>query len=47
MKLSLPALRGFALCGILLVNIDQITPMERISSTFHWLPIPGSSWCVD
>lgn len=37
---ALDALRGFALCGILLVNIDQITPMERISSTFHWLPIP-------
>ncbi|MCX5367185.1 DUF418 domain-containing protein [Streptomyces sp. NBC_00124] len=37
---ALDALRGFALCGILLVNINQITPMERTSSTFHWLPIP-------
>ncbi|MDF9811745.1 DUF418 domain-containing protein [Streptomyces sp. SPB162] len=36
---ALDALRGFALCGILLVNINQITPMRQVGETFHWYPI--------
>ncbi|MGW7516893.1 DUF418 domain-containing protein [Streptomyces sp. NPDC054796] len=38
---ALDALRGFALCGILLVNINQIAHMKVVSEPFHWYPIPG------
>ncbi|WP_405513057.1 DUF418 domain-containing protein [Streptomyces canus] len=33
---ALDALRGFALCGILLVNINQIAHMDQVNSTLHW-----------
>ncbi|MEU1947059.1 DUF418 domain-containing protein [Streptomyces sp. NPDC059474] len=40
----LDALRGFALCGILLVNINQITPMDVVSSApsepLQWYAVP-------
>ncbi|MDX3665567.1 DUF418 domain-containing protein [Streptomyces europaeiscabiei] len=36
---ALDALRGFALCGILLVNVNQITPMNQVDSAHHWYPI--------
>ncbi|MER7501853.1 DUF418 domain-containing protein [Nonomuraea pusilla] len=40
----LDALRGFALCGILLVNVDQITPMDKVSSApgelLRWHAVP-------
>ncbi|TDU05653.1 putative membrane protein YeiB [Streptomyces sp. 846.5] len=40
---ALDALRGFALCGILLINIPQITQMAESShsSTPHKYPIPA------
>jgi uncharacterized membrane protein YeiB len=39
---AVDALRGFALCGILLVNIpDQITRMVGYDAAFHRYPIPA------
>ncbi|MFF4170713.1 DUF418 domain-containing protein [Streptomyces sp. NPDC001744] len=40
----LDALRGFALCGILLVNVNQIAPMDPVSSApsepVQWYAVP-------